>query len=312
MKQFVLGIDVGGTNIKFGLVDQKGKIVDRSHLSTKECISHKEKLIDKLVRGCEEIIAKNKLSKENLRGIGIGLPGLINAKEGIVYSLTNIPGWKNVPLKRIIEKKLRVSVFIDNDVNVITLGEWKKGAGKGKENMICITLGTGVGGGLVIKNKMYRGEGFAAGEIGHIPVQQAGRKCNCGGNGCLETLVGNRYLLQKAKRIFKKRDFSLEDVSKLACQGNRKAVQFWQQVGEQIGIGLTGVVNVLNPSCIVVGGGVANAYAHISGPMLETIQKRAMRVQGKMVKIKKSNLGPNAGIIGAQALVEEEIKFRAK
>jgi len=312
MKHFILGIDVGGTNIKFGLINQKGKIIDRVYLPTSKHLRSKKQLVDGLVKTCLEIIAKNKLSKENFRGVGIGLPGLINAKKGIVYSLTNIPGWKNVPLKRIIEKKLRVPVFIDNDVNVIALGEWKKGAGKGKANLICITLGTGVGGGLVIENKLYRGEGFAAGEIGHIPIQQNGKECNCGGSGCLETFVGNQYLLKKAKRIFKKKNLSLEDVSRLADQGNRKAIQFWQQVSEQIGIGLTGVVNVLNPSCIIVGGGVANAYAHIGGHILKTIQKRAMRVQGKMVKVKKSSLGSNAGIIGAQALVEEEMKSCAK
>src|SRR3989338_7837126 len=172
MRQLILGIDIGGTNIKFGLVNHSGRIIDRTLLSTRSFIQNKDKLIEALVCSCREFMARNRLRRKDLLGIGIGLHGLINIQKGVVNSLMNIPGWRCVPLKRILEKKLGLPTFIDNDVNLMTLGEWKFGAGRGFKNLVCLTLGTGVGGGLVINNEIYRGEGFTAGELGHIPFNK--------------------------------------------------------------------------------------------------------------------------------------------
>jgi len=304
MNHYVVGIDIGGTNIKLGLIDKKGLIRARAHLPTKDFIHSKKRLIDGIVLGCQHILKENKIKKSQVSGIGIGLPGLVNTKKSLVYSLTNIPGWSNVPLKKIIEKKLKIPTFIDNDVNVITLAEWKYGAGQGMKNMVCITIGTGLGGGLIINNALYRGEGFAAGELGHIPVNEKGQKCNCGGWGCLETYAGNRYLNVRAQHIFYKK-ITLEEVTRKANQGQPQAVVFWKEVAEHIGNGLTGVVNILNPSCIVIGGGIAKAHQHMFKTIRLTIKRRAMHVQGKMVKILKSKLGSDAGIIGTRVLVKE-------
>jgi glucokinase len=304
MNHYVIGIDIGGTNIKIGLVDKKGLVRARGHLSTKDFIHSKTKLIEAIVLGCQDILKKYGIKKSQVSGIGIGLPGLVNTKKSLVYSLTNIPGWKNVPLKKIIEKKIKIPTFIDNDVNVMTLAEWKYGAGRGMKNMVCITIGTGLGGGLVINNQLYRGEGFAAGELGHIPINEKGQKCNCGGWGCLETYAGNRYLNVRAKNIFHKK-ITLEEITCKASLGEKKAIVFWKEVAEHIGNGLTGVVNVLNPSCIVIGGGIAKAHQHMFQTIRLTIKKRAMHVQGKMVRIVKSRLGSDAGIIGTRVLVKE-------
>ena len=304
MNRYVIGIDIGGTNIKLGLVDKKGLIKARLSLPTKKFIASKDQLIKVVIAGCQSVIKENGLKKSQISGIGIGLPGLVNTKKGLVYSLTNIQGWKNVPLKKIIEKKLRIPTFIDNDVNVIALAEWKYGAGRRMKNMICITIGTGLGGGLIINNELYRGEGFAAGELGHIPINEKGHRCQCGGWGCLETYAGNRYLSLQARQKFNK-NIALEEITRRANQGNKAAVDFWSKVGEHIGNGLTGVVNVLNPSCIVIGGGISKAHQHMFEVIRQTIKKRAMHIQGKMVKVFKSRLGNDAGIIGARALVKE-------
>lgn len=304
MNHYVIGIDVGGTNIKLGLVDKKGTIAARAHLATTDFLQSKKGLIDAIVVGCRDILEENGIKKGQVSGIGIGLPGLVNTKKGLVYSLTNIPGWKNVPLKKIIEKKLKLPVFIDNDVNVITLAEWKYGAAKKATNMVCITIGTGLGGGLIIDNKLYRGEGFAAGELGHMPINEEGQRCNCGGWGCLETYVGNRYLDVRTKNIFRQK-ITLEEITRRADKGDKKAIAFWQGVAEHIGNGLTGAVNLLNPSCIVIGGGIAKAHQHMFKTIRATIKRRAMHVQGRMVKILKSQLGNDAGIIGTRVLVKE-------
>lgn len=303
MKHFVLGIDVGGTNIRFGLVNPSGKIVFRSSLLTKDVIKNKNRFINALIHNCINIISKNKLKRKSLIGIGVGLPGLINTHKGIIHFLPNIPGWKNVPLKKILQKKLRIPVFLENDANLIALGEWKFGAGCGVKNMICVTLGTGVGGGLILNNQLYRGEGFAAGELGHIPLNEKGVRCNCGGTGCLESVVGNQPLQKKARKLMK-RNISLEEMDRLAAKGNRKALRFWEETAVHIGNGLVGVVNVLNPARIVMGGGVSNAYRHIFGVSRRIIKKRTMKVQGDMVEIVKAKLGNDAGILGAQVLVK--------
>ena len=311
MKSFVLGIDIGGTNIKFGLVNSSGKVCLRAVLPTKKFIRSKNKLIDTIVFGVKDIISRCNLQKKIL-GVGIGLPGLVDMRRGVVNNLTNISGWHNVPLKKILEKRLRLPVFIDNDVNVIALGEWKFGAGRGMTNMICITLGTGVGGGLIIDNKIYRGEGFSAGEIGHIPLNETGPRCNCGGYGCLESYIGNQHLLRKAKGIFKNQNISLEQITYLADQGNQKAVHFWEEVAEHLGNGLSGVVNLLNPRCVVIGGGVAKAHRHLFHIISQTIKRRAMKIPAGMVKIVRAKLGNDAGIIGTQVLVKNALLSKIK
>jgi len=305
MKKYVVGIDIGGTNIKLGLVNSSGKVVARTRLMTKTFKRNRTKLIDALVVKINDLIKGNKLFKKEILGIGIGFPGLINPQSGIVKFAPNIPGWKQVPIKKIIQKKLRLPTFIDNDVNLVTLGEWKFGAGKGYKNLVCITLGTGVGGGLILEDALYRGEGFVAGEIGHIPINEKGPQCNCGGWGCFERYVGNRFLSQKAGRIFKRKNMIPPDITALARKGNKKAIKLWEETGVHIGNALTGVINLLNPRMVIIGGGVSNNLHFMKKSINTVIRKRAMGVQAKMVKIVRARLGDDAGIIGAYVLVKE-------
>ena len=174
MKHFVLGVDVGGTNIKLGLVDLSGNVISRTSLVTSSFIRNKNRLISALCSQIKIIISKNRLSPKHILGIGIGLPGLVDFHRGTVNLLVNIPGWHKVPLKKIIEQKIKIPAFLDNDVNVMALGEWRFGAARGSKNVVCLTLGTGVGGGLILDNRLYRGENFAAGELGHIPLNENG------------------------------------------------------------------------------------------------------------------------------------------
>ena len=208
------------------------------------------------------------------------------------------------------QKEFGFPTVIDNDVNVITLGEWKFGAGKGCSDMVCMTLGTGVGSGLILNNSLYRGPGFVAGELGHIPINEKGGACNCGGAGCLETYVGNSILQSKAAKVFKNKNIQLQDVFVLANHGNMCAIQFWKEAASHIGIALVGVVNLLNPRLIVIGGGISNSYKYLNKTILEVIKTRAMKVPAKMVRLSRAKLGDDAGIIGAQVLVKDSLPFR--
>ena len=307
--KYVVGVDVGGTNIKLGLVSAQGVVITRSHFSTKPYLSSKKKLIEILSEEIRKIITSKGLKLNEIAGVGIGFPGLIDCPNGVVRFLPNIPGWKNVPVKAILEKRLNLSVYVENDVKLITMAEWKLGAGRGVKNLICLTLGTGVGSGLILDNHLYRGAGNAAGELGHMPLNEKGLACNCGGIGCLETYVGSKYLFALADRIMKKSNMTTPKMFALANQGNLKAIQFWRQAATHIGNGLVGIINLLNPELIVIGGGIANNEKYLFPTIRAIIKKRTMRLQGAMVKIKRVKFGDDAGIIGAYVLVSDAKKI---
>jgi len=206
-------------------------------------------------------------------------------------------------LKKIIQKRLKLDAFIDNDANLFALAEHKFGAASKVNNFILLTLGTGVGGGLVLNGKVYHGFSFTAAEVGHIPVNMRGPSCNCGGRACLERYVGNKYIENHARNIFG-RKITLEELSALAKRGDKKAISIWQDVGNYLGVALTGVVNVLNPQAIILTGGVAGAGEVLFSAIRDTIRTRAMLPNNK-VKILKAKLGNEAGILGAALLTKE-------
>ncbi|MDD2752795.1 MAG: ROK family protein [Candidatus Omnitrophica bacterium] len=304
-KRYIIAIDLGGTNLKLGLFDLKYKIIAKSILNTRQFRS-KDSLILAIVDAINGFLKSRNLSKQEVLGVGMGLPGPIDVKRGLVHFFPNIPGWKEVNLKSILEKKLSLPVFLDNDANLMSLAEYKLGAAKNTTNAICITLGTGVGGGIIIDGKLYRASAFAAGEFGHVPINESGPQCNCGGIACLETYIGNNRIMALVERTFGRR-ISLEDLSALAKRKNQKAVKIWLEVGTHLGVALVGVVNMLNPDCIVIGGGVANAGKILFDQVKTVIRKRAMLIQAKHVKVFKAKLGYDAGLIGAAILVRENI-----
>jgi glucokinase len=225
-----------------------------------------------------------------------------------------------------MEKKMLTPTFIDNDVNVMALAELKFGAAKGTRNAICLTLGTGVGGGIILEGSLYRGSDSAAGEIGHIPINVGGIKCPCGGWGCMERYVGNEYIVKKTRKEIQGGRNSLinkltnGDLSKITPQiisraaklQDRLAKEVWQEVGRNLGVALVGVVNFFNPEKIIIGGGISGAGRILFDELRKTIKKRAMPVQARTVKVLKSKLGKDAGIIGAAMLAMSEIRSRTR
>ena len=199
--KYIIGIDLGGTNLKSALLDFKYKILRKEVFNTQDFIK-KERLIQAIVDSIHRILKYKNLNKRQVLGIGLGLPGPIDVKRGLVHFFPNIAGWKEVNLKNILEKRLGLPVSLDNDANLMSLAEFRMGAAKGLRNVVCLTLGTGVGGGIIIEGRLYRGSTYSAGEIGHVPINEEGPQCNCRGIACLETYIGNNRIIAQAKKIF--------------------------------------------------------------------------------------------------------------
>lgn len=302
-KSSIIGIDLGATNLKCALLDGNLKIKARNYFSTKSFVS-KLKLIQGIADSINSFISRHAISRNAVSGVGIGLPGPVDTFKGVVHFLPNIPGWREVELKKILERKTGLRVFIDNDAKLMALAEYKAGQARKFKNALCLTLGTGVGGGLIINGSLYRGSDNAAGEIGHLPINEKGPLCPCGGKACLESYIGNARILKEARKLFGSR-ITLEKVSALAKANNTRAIALWIKVGERLGIALSGVINLLNLDAVVIGGGVADAGKVLFESTRKTILSRAMSVQAKRVKIFKARLGNDAGMIGAGYLVRE-------
>jgi len=316
-KNYTIGIDLGGTNVKIALLKNVNIIVQKTSIETDK---HKgrSKLIAEIIKIIKQLIKDNKLKKSQIAGIGIGVAGPINFDRGFIHNLTNIKGWKNTPLKQMLTKKIGIRTFVDNDVNVVTLGELAFGAGRGFKDILCLTLGTGVGGGIVLNGHLYRGPNFTAGEIGHIPISITGPKCNCGGTACIERYVGNKFIIQRAKELVKNNKKSLifkyannqiskitpKIISQAASDKDKTALLIWREVGNYLGIALSGLVNTLNPELIIIGGGVAKAGKPLFDSIKKTIKLRSMKNPASFVKVVPALLGEEAGIVGASVLAD--------
>ncbi len=309
-----IGIDVGGTNVKIALVDNKGKIIYSNSIPTRAEMGY-EYTINNMKESITELIKETKSDPKNIESIGFGFPGQIDYQKGIVRLAPNIPGWVNVPIAEIMEKEFGIPTRVDNDVRCAALGELNYGAGQGCDNLICITVGTGIGSGLVINGKLVRGASNAAGEIGHIKLDMnGGPLCGCGDRGCLEAFASGPSIVALAEEYIKGgkstkyRELANPDitpyiVSEAAKQGDPVAKRIFTIVGEYIGIGLASVVNLLNPEKIIIGGGVAAAGDLLLTPIKESLIKRAMPIAGSAVEIVPAQLGNSAGVIGASLLI---------
>jgi glucokinase len=304
-KKFIIGIDLGGTNLKIALLDFKYRFLAKRTLNTRTFKS-KNLLIKAIAGSAEQIIRDNQLNKDQILGIGLGLPGPIDARRGIVHFLPNIKGWKEVRLKAILRKMLGLSVFLDNDAKLMALAEYELGAARKTSCAVCLTLGTGVGGAIIVEGELLRGVGNAAGEIGHLPLNEQGPSCACGGRGCLEAYIGNQRILACASKSYR-RKVSLEELSTLAGQHEPRALRIWSETGRHLGVALAAVTNLLNPDCIVIGGGVAGAGKILFATLKRVVAERAMSVQARAVKIVKAKMGQDAGMIGAAILVRRSL-----
>lgn len=315
MKKYRIGVDVGGTNVKIALVDFDGKIIYSNTVPTRAEMGY-EAGVNNIKQAIKELMQETSATAKTIEAIGFGLPGQIDYKEGLVKNLPNIPGWVNIPLAKIMEEEFSIPTRLDNDVRCAALGELNFGAGKGCENLICITVGTGIGSGIVLNGKLVRGASNAAGEIGHIKMQMTGGPlCGCGDYGCFEAYASGPAIVTMAKEYIsggksaKYKEMAPDGiitpylVAQAALQGDAVSIQIFKQMGKIIGTGLASVVNLLNPQKIIIGGGVADAGDILLEPIRQTILDRAMPIQGQSVEVVPAQLANSAGVIGASLLI---------
>ena len=335
MKNFAIGVDLGGTNLRIAAVDDQGTLVEKVTLGTKVSLG-RTYVLDDMCGAIENMLHKYGNSP-TLLGIGIGVPGIIDIKSGMVIESPNLPDWTDYPVRTEIEQRLKTVVILENDANVAALGEKWLGAAKDFDDMAMLTLGTGVGGGLVLHGSIWHGMNGMAGEFGHTTVEPEGHLCGCGNRGCLEQYASATAIVRMAKETIaadssselargahSDAEFSAKSIYNLAIQGDEDARQIYRRVGRCLGIVLSSMVNSLNLPIYVVGGGVSSAWEAFSPSIFEERRERSMvyaatappdplaghhgasahvdPLPGNKTIITRALLGSDAGLYGASRL----------
>ncbi len=302
----VLGIDFGGTTVKMAVV-RGSEITSETFLIDTQDYSGPDALIDVIVSRITEV----RKEFPEIAAIGVGVPGAIDFEEGVTYNLTNVKGWSNVPLRSILSEKTGLPCVVENDANCMTYAEWKHGAGNGFKNVICVTLGTGVGGGLILDGRMYRGSQFAAGEIGQMSIDLNGVPGPYGNDGALERYIGNRQIEDYAQALYQEKgspvpeDCSPAGLAALAEAGDQIALEAWDWVASCLANCLSSCIYLLNPDAIVIGGGVAHAGDLLFAPLRQKLEASLTEECSGQLQICSARFGNSAGIRGSAALASE-------
>lgn len=287
----IIGIDLGGSKIAGVLATPSGKVLMDVHIPT-EAKKGKKQVIQNIKKAIRMLIRSHKVK---IKAIGIGAPGPILYEKGVVIEAPNLPGWKKVHLKEILEKEFKVPVFVDNDANCAALAESWFGAGKFVKHFIYMTISTGIGGGIIINKKLYRGAIGSAGEFGHMTIHINGPKCGCGKYGHLEALASGSALKKKT-------GMDAIALELAARQGDKKAQKAIAEIAHYLAIGIAGLVNIFNPEMVIIGGGLSNMRELLITPIKKDLKKHALTLPAKSVRIVRAKLGTKAGVLGAAAL----------
>jgi glucokinase len=338
MSSYAIGVDLGGTNLRIAAVDESGKLLAKTSLTT-EVARGREHVVDELCQAIQDMQAKFKGMAE-LSGIGVGVPGLIDVESGRLVESPNLPGWSNYDVKGDIEGRLGAPVILENDANVAALGEQWLGAGRNSSSMCMYTLGTGVGGGVVLDGKIWRGWNGMAGELGHVNVEPEGHRCNCGSIGCLEQYASATAIVRMAREALAgdavtelrkaaanpAQEFNSRVVYECAMRGDVVAKQVMGRVGRALGIAIGSLVNILNLPLYVIGGGVSSAWDAFSPTLFSEVRRRSFiysattplagkAISGgrRMTSIAQAQLGGDGGLYGAArlGLVQAKVESRA-
>lgn len=319
---FAVGVDLGGTNLRIAAVDDHGRIIDRVNAPV---APERDAVIHEMCAAISAISARLRGSG-NLAGIGVGVPGIIDLHTGMLRESPNLPGWQDYPVRQEIEKRLGTTVILENDANAAALGEKWMGAASHVDDMCMITLGTGVGGGLILGGKVWHGAVGMAGEVGHIMVEPDGAPCGCGSRGCVEQYASATALRRMAKEAIAsgnapglakalqgKGNFGAKRLYELATEGDEAARQVFRRAGRALGQLLATLINTLNLPVHVIGGGVSASWEAFAPSMMEEARARSyiMKVTAPLpgqtpgarnTVILRSKLGGDAGLIGAARL----------
>ena len=313
---FILAVDLGGTKIATAVVTTEGKILARRYNPTPAHNGPKI-VISSMLTTMEETISLCRIEAEQLSGIGIGAAGIIDSENGKVVFSPNLRGWREVPLRDIVQQHFGIPTYLGNDATLAALGEWSFGLGKKVSNLIYITVSTGIGGGIIADGRLYIGASGVAGEIGHMTIDINGQRCKCGNIGCWETLASGTALAEEAiRRIAQGEQTSIiglvgGDISqidakiifKAAERGDKLAQELIARLGFYLGVGLVNLINIFNPELILIGGGVAKMGDLLLRPAMKVVKERAFETGVKAVDIKPALLGDDSSLFGAAALI---------
>jgi glucokinase len=290
------GFDLGGTQLKYGLVDDGGILLARDAAPTPKSIGELMTLLESLYGRLK------KTSKERIEAVGFGFPGIYSLKEKKIFQSPNYADLDNFDLDATIARFIDAPFRVDNDANMAAFGEWLHGAGRCVSSMVLLTIGTGIGSGLILGGNLWQGSCGYAGELGHVVVNPNGVRCKCGIQGCLETEASAPAIVRKYQALKKTaKSLTAEDIYHRAKRGEPEAREAFAQAGYYLGIGLGIVINLLNPDKIILGGGVMTTGEFLLEPAVEETRRRSYRASFACCSIEKATLGNDAGIIGAAA-----------
>lgn len=308
------GVDLGGTKVYTALAAPDGKVLAETKIPTgaEQGLQH---VVNRMVESVEQVLEAARIPQKQLGALAVGAPGPLDSDSGIIHQAPNLK-WRNVPIKQILEQRLSIPVLLDNDANLAALGEYAYGAGQGEVNMVYITVSTGVGGALIIDGRLFRGSSGGAGEIGHMTLLPDGPLCGCGNRGCLETLASGTAMAREArelvargggKRIIEKAGgepgrIDSATIAAAAKAGDAEASAIINRAAGYLGIGVANVLNLLNPSLVILGGGVMEIGEPVWEGVRREVQARALEAARAGVKIVPARLGGRAGVMGAVAL----------
>lgn len=313
-EKIYVGVDLGGTTIKVGVCDSEGKLVHTYEAPTK-AEEGAEAGMERIADYVRTAVAESPYEWEQVAGVGAGMAGFLDIPNGFIKFSNNL-NWRNVPAKQILEEKLGVPVKINNDANVAALGEAWGGAGRGIDNCVCYTLGTGVGGGIIINGKIYEGFGGMAGELGHVSIVSdlEAVACTCGQKGCLETVSSATGIVRMAKDAVERGDrtalalvnpITAKDVFDAGKAGDEVALRIINRAAYYLGRAMAGMAVIVNPQRFIIGGGVSKAGDILFEPIRETFRKYTPEHAQTGVDIVPATLGNDAGVVGAAGLMLE-------
>ena len=317
MSEIFVGIDLGGTNIKIGCFDSQLKLICKTAMATKADMGP-DAVIDKMAQIVEKLLADSGLSVQDIQAIGIGTPGPAKYSEGIIIKSTNMPKFKNVPICQMLNKKFGKPIAFDNDANVACWGEYVVGAGKGVDDMVFFTLGTGIGGGIISSGKLVHGCGENAAELGHIIIYPDGRRCNCGQRGCVEAYASADATAKRAaeaieagaqsslkKALDEKGEITCRDVYEHLKAGDKLAKKITDETAKALAILCINVLHTTEPKRIVFAGGMIAAGDVLLDRIKDFFNEQIWSLKKETVEICFATLGEDAGIIGAAALAKQ-------
>ena len=299
MAEYAIGMDLGGTNYRAAAVSSDGTVLDKISGATNSAAG-RDAIVAEIVGAIGKL--RDNCGRDGLAGIGVALPGFIRMDEGLITIAPNIPAFTSFHARDALEERLKARVILENDANAAALGEQWMGAGRGVDDLVLLTLGTGIGGGIIIGGKVLHGFVGMAGELGHITVDPAGYPCNCGNTGCLEKHASATAISSMARLLALGEDLTAEDVSKLALAGDQRAQRIFEYMGSALGLGLASLVDIFNFPLFLLSGGVLAAWDLFSPAMFRELRQRSLTFRNTPTRVEKATLGSDAGLFGAARL----------